>query len=489
MLTGDGKKQEPELKDFKENHTDTTVSFTIIADPAKIDEFEKSKGGLEGKFKLTSTISTANMHLFDTEGKITKYNSANEILSSFFDIRLEYYNKRKALLVERLAREKRILSNKARFVEEVCNRELVVSNRKRTELLADLKERDYELFPKDPKKSANDGTEEENEEDEADDTASDAELAKGYEYLLGMKIWSLTKEKADKLRQELAEKTKLLEELEATEPSQIWLNDLDAIEVALDERDEQMKENANRESKARNAASKRGGGKSRKAAPKKKKAVAKKKKDWDSDMEDSDDDSDVEIVPKSRAKAVVAKKRAAVVAKKPAAAAKKPTAAAKKPTVAKKVAAPAVESDADSDGELEVGLLERIKTGLLVSPQVKKRKESPVKDLCDSDSDSESETKRAKKAAPAAKKAAPAAKKSAPAAKKAAPKKKTAITLDMDDSEDDGGFGNDSDSEDSDGAPSPPAPRARSGRARATKAPVYDVDDSDESDDDFAFDE
>ena len=85
-----------------------------------------------------------------------------------------------------------MLENKARFVfvEEVCRDELVVSDRKKTELLAELKEAGYDLFPKE---SADVNAEEEDygEEIEDDDT-SDAELAKGYEYLLGMKIWSLT---------------------------------------------------------------------------------------------------------------------------------------------------------------------------------------------------------------------------------------------------------------------------------------------------------
>ena len=99
-------------------------------------------------------------------------------MSSFYDIRLEYYNKRKALLVEKLGREKRMLENKARFVEEVCRGELVVNNRKRKELLAELKARSYETFPKDAKKGSNN---EENEEEDENDSVSDAELAKGYE--------------------------------------------------------------------------------------------------------------------------------------------------------------------------------------------------------------------------------------------------------------------------------------------------------------------
>lgn len=53
MLNGDDKKKTPpEIKDFLENHTDTTVSFKIIAEKEKIDSFEKVKNGLYGKFKL-----------------------------------------------------------------------------------------------------------------------------------------------------------------------------------------------------------------------------------------------------------------------------------------------------------------------------------------------------------------------------------------------------------------------------------------------------
>ena len=48
-------------------------------------------------------------------------------------------------------RKIRILSNKARFVEEVCSGDLVVSNRKRKEELAELKDRGYKNFSKEKK--------------------------------------------------------------------------------------------------------------------------------------------------------------------------------------------------------------------------------------------------------------------------------------------------------------------------------------------------
>ena len=107
----------------------------------------------------------------------------------------------------------------------MCKGDLVVSNRKRSELLCDLKEREYDLFPKDEEEA---DTEEENDDDDMvmEDTTSDAELAKGYDYLLGMKIWSLTFERAEELRRQRAEKAEEAEKLKATSPETIWSSDL-----------------------------------------------------------------------------------------------------------------------------------------------------------------------------------------------------------------------------------------------------------------------
>lgn len=75
-----------------------------------------------------------------------------------------------------------MLSNKARFVEEVCRGELVVSNRKRSELLVDIEERGYDLFPKDDNADdSQDGNNGDDDEVMADCIASDTDLAKGYE--------------------------------------------------------------------------------------------------------------------------------------------------------------------------------------------------------------------------------------------------------------------------------------------------------------------
>jgi DNA-binding Xre family transcriptional regulator len=152
-----------------------------------------------------------------------------------------------------------------------------------------------------------------------EETPSDAELAKGYEYLLGMKIWSLTYERATELRKQLAEKKDEVSQLETTKPETIWLNDLEAIEEALDERDMELDAEAKKESRAQSKAKVRVA----KAASKRAKKSKKKKDEvsssscqkshafhsnltsdihlsfqWDSDLEDSDDEEDNYVAPK-----------------------------------------------------------------------------------------------------------------------------------------------------------------------------------------------
>jgi DNA topoisomerase-2 len=359
-----GKNQDSaDVKDFQEFHTDTTVKFVINAEETKIDNWEKlPKGGLYNKFKLTSSISTTNMHAFDTQHKIVKYESPEAILKTFFDLRMEYYVKRKELLVQKLRQQQKILSNKARFVEEVCSGELVVSSRKKAELLQDLQSRRYDLF--DDKRVISEEEEEEEEEEEA----SISDLAKGYEYLLGMKIWSLTYEKAEELRAQLAERTAELEELEGTEPCTIWLRDLDAIEEALDIRDSEIAEAELDEQKAQKKTAKYQAAKQKKAAAAKKQG-ARKKDEWISEEESDDEmdfcDSDDEVMVKP-----MATKRHKPAVK---AMAKPPTKAPKSkpasyPKVVPKVSAkpsqnpPLLESDDENyNGDMEISLMDRLK--------------------------------------------------------------------------------------------------------------------------------
>eukprot|EP00811_Abedinium_folium_P032892 NODE_58_length_3974_cov_5.738757.p1 GENE.NODE_58_length_3974_cov_5.738757~~NODE_58_length_3974_cov_5.738757.p1 ORF type:complete len:1228 (-),score=322.94 NODE_58_length_3974_cov_5.738757:289-3429(-) len=212
------------IDSFKEFHTDNAVHFTLSGSEEQINALEQE--GLDKALKLRSSASTANFVFFDAEGRIKKYANEKDILTDFVELRLEYYQKRKDYHRDRLGREREFLDSKVRFLLLVVNGELVVSGRKRADLVSDLRRRGFktrqEILSK--QEVAPGGSE---------------ERQTGFDYLLGMAIWSITKERLAELRRQLQEKLEELETLERMSTEDLWQKDLDAVLVELDRIDEE----------------------------------------------------------------------------------------------------------------------------------------------------------------------------------------------------------------------------------------------------------
>ena len=79
-------------------------------------------------------------------------------------------------------------------MQMIVDKELVVSRRKKMEIVAELRKKGFRAFPKIKKAKAAGETEEAlNDEDEEEDSPNNTS---DYDYLLGMPIFSLTHEKA-----------------------------------------------------------------------------------------------------------------------------------------------------------------------------------------------------------------------------------------------------------------------------------------------------
>jgi DNA topoisomerase-2 len=116
------------------------------------------------------------------------------------------------------------LTNQARFIQMIVDKQLVVSNRKKVDIVVDLRKHNFRPFPKVAKAKTAGETEEAAEDEEKDSTpGSDAD----YDYLLGMAIWSLTKEKIERLRLQATEKEQELLVLLEKTPKEMWNTDLD----------------------------------------------------------------------------------------------------------------------------------------------------------------------------------------------------------------------------------------------------------------------
>lgn len=179
-----GEKVKSYIKDYVDYNSPRKVHFIITFESEKELQAALAEG-LENRFKLSKTMTTTNLVAFDPEGRITRYHTIEDIMKEFYYIRLKYYQERKEHMLFQLNEELRRLTNQARFIQMIIKRELVVSNKKRKDLIAELKAKGFETFSK--KKDALEAgeTEEALEEDNKD-------IGDGYNYLLGVcpqRVW------------------------------------------------------------------------------------------------------------------------------------------------------------------------------------------------------------------------------------------------------------------------------------------------------------
>ncbi|CAL5226164.1 g8989 [Coccomyxa viridis] len=310
------------LADYREHHSDADVHFSLQLLPGQMDPCLAA--GLHARFKLQSKISCGNMVLFDSKGVIRRYETAEEILRDFFELRMAYYGKRRLALIQVAEFHMQLLSNERRFILAVVAGELIISNRKKADIEAQLQRDDYDLMPAN-KKAVVVPSLDETPEQGAEEAIVEHKV--NYDYLLSMPISSLTLEKVRAKQEEWDRQAAEVARLHATTPDQLYHADLDAFEAALDERDEEDAKEAELLVSQRGRAGRAGGAKAKKAVKQKKKVVHLDSDADDMSMDDDDEDSDFDGAPK----------KGRAPAKKPAA---KAAPAAKAPPLAGRIIAP-----------------------------------------------------------------------------------------------------------------------------------------------------
>ncbi|XP_057320672.1 DNA topoisomerase 2 [Microplitis mediator] len=235
MLNGNDKT--PALiTDYKEYHTDTEVHFVISVNRDKLVELEKD--GLHKTFKLQTTMPITSMCAFDENQCLKKYDTVMQIFRDFYKLRLEFYHKRKNYLLGMMQAEAAKLTNQARFILEKCDGDLIVENKKKKDMIAELVRKNFDSDPVIAWKLQQNREEVLEEIAEAQDDEEAATAAavekENFDYLLGMTMWSLTKEKKDELLKQRDEKVTEVQRLEGKTPMSLWREDLDALMAEMD---------------------------------------------------------------------------------------------------------------------------------------------------------------------------------------------------------------------------------------------------------------
>jgi DNA topoisomerase-2 len=201
-----GKKLPAIIKDYDDMSKDTNVDFTITFAKGKLEELESVKGdygcnGIEKILKLYTTNTNTNMHLFDSNDILQKYDKVSDIIDTYYEVRLQMYQARKDYLIDALEKEVVLLTNKANYIRENLEGTIDLRKKKKDEVIEMLETKGYDKI--------NDDTE--------------------YRYLVKMPMDSVTEENVERLLDDKTSKEMELEKIKKTSINRMWIAELDNL--------------------------------------------------------------------------------------------------------------------------------------------------------------------------------------------------------------------------------------------------------------------
>ena len=202
----------PVLKEYSDMSTDTVVDITVTFHPsyphtpkdlqAAVVDADAGTNKLEKLLGLFTTQSTTNMNLFDAHEKLRKYATIYDIIEDYYTERLALYAKRKAAMLAQLTNELRVLTNRAKYIQEVLDDKLELRRQTKEVIFAKMTEHGYEHIDGDVE----------------------------FKYLLKMPMDSVTDENVKHLLSERDSKRAQHKQLTDTSIQALWTRDLDELE-------------------------------------------------------------------------------------------------------------------------------------------------------------------------------------------------------------------------------------------------------------------
>jgi len=180
---------------YEDHSTDSRIMFRVKLVDTDLD--------IDKLFKLTSSKTTTNMHLYDTHNKIKKYDSIFDIFDEHYVARLNLYDTRKKYQLDNLQKSINLNEIKMKFIKLVINDDIIIYKNKKENIVNKLVE--HEL----PK------------------------IDNSYNYLLNLPLTQFTLEKIQELQEIINKLTEQFNTLSNKDIKDIWLDELVALKKYL----------------------------------------------------------------------------------------------------------------------------------------------------------------------------------------------------------------------------------------------------------------
>lgn len=228
------------------------------------EQFAKLQAKYLAPLKLASRISV-NAVAFDERGRITAYKNVQDLFDAYFDVRLPFYETRKAAILQEYNNEYKLLMNKARFIEMIISGKMDVSVKE--ELVYDvLDELKFDQIIAKKKLTEKEDGDHDGEEGERETKTTNVkkemttnQRKRGYQYLMKLTMIQQTEEQYEKLQAKCREIAQEIDRLQKKTIQQMWIDELNELLVELDRVDAiEQKEKESEQKQHKNKIGKRG---------------------------------------------------------------------------------------------------------------------------------------------------------------------------------------------------------------------------------------
>tara|TARA_B100000700_G_C15003533_1_gene837433 strand:- start:1128 stop:2081 length:954 start_codon:yes stop_codon:yes gene_type:complete len=203
------------ILDYENHSTDDHVKFIVkVNDEVLFDNTYKKNDVIEDKFKLTSSKSLSNLHLYNKDGVIRKYDTIYQIIDEHYYTRYSMYEKRKDYQINNLKNEIKLHDAKMMFINYVIDDKIVVYKQPKQSIIDTLRSFNFPFY-------------ESNSIIEYDENV---EVKTEYNYLLNLSVYNFTLEKVQELEKEIQKKNIELNTLTNTDIKEIWKQELITFE-------------------------------------------------------------------------------------------------------------------------------------------------------------------------------------------------------------------------------------------------------------------
>lgn len=184
------------IKDYYDYSESNQYNIEVVFYRNEKNGLDIDKSDLYKELRLVKSVNESYSSM-NEENKVVEYKSVEDILNNYFKVRYSFYEKRKENIIQKLTNKILTEVSKYTFIKGVIDGDIILNNKSEEQIIKKI-----------------------------ETIKNIIKVNDSYDYLLNMPLSSITKEKYEKLKENIKELNKQLNDIKNETIEEMWKKDL-----------------------------------------------------------------------------------------------------------------------------------------------------------------------------------------------------------------------------------------------------------------------